>query len=106
MALCHEYKIAHGKFLNWDQDDRDKALAYQRWRAEVCPQCGTRESDWVDDEWAYVTHTWHCKGCELLDTEGKDEMDGAEPGTHVALLPRELAIALEEERDEEPDDDG
>jgi hypothetical protein len=95
MALCVQYQMPHSKLLRWDQSDRDKAIAYQRWMSEQCPRCGTREADWKDDRYAYVVHTHHCPGCELLETEGRQEEEEREPGVSVVLLPYDLALAVE-----------
>lgn len=53
-----------------------------RAQAEVCPKCGTRESEWEADRDAYISDIIRCYGCELMEQE-KDNIQAAidEAGT-------------------------
>ena len=53
MALCVQYQMPHSKLLRWDQSDRDKAIAYQRWMSE-----DTTDSE-KPEEWISVGQAWH-----------------------------------------------
>lgn len=87
--------IPHSRFLAWNPDDQDKALAYQRAQNEVCTSCGTRREDWVDEhgywldppKWEPVVHV--CKGCAALDTErrGLSEAQRDNPAVRVVVAP-------------------
>jgi hypothetical protein len=52
----------------WLPEDRDKAIAFQRAKAEVCI-CGTRKSEWKKDRFAYVADIDICPGCEIKEME-------------------------------------
>lgn len=76
----------------WTARDRAKALAYADYQRTVCPQCGTRESDWIDDAGqytdAYVAVTHKCFGCEEIAGKQKEVPEGqAGAGMKVLLLP-------------------
>lgn len=84
--------IPHSKFLSWDEDDQDKALAYMAEKRSVCEHCGTRKEVWDADPNAYVGWQDRCKGCEVIEQE-KDNIDQAHSkGVKVMLVPREWAI--------------
>jgi hypothetical protein len=80
--------------LRWTDEDRAKALAYERWRGSACPRCGTHQDDWYeadgtlrrDPEWQPIVVG--CKGCE--DTAALDKHvgdDAKRDGARVALIP-------------------
>lgn len=105
LALCKSYGIPHSQFLGvgdgtWTERDRAKALAYEEWQRGVCPQCGTRESEWVDEHGeyvdAYVAVTHNCFGCEEIATRQREIPEGqAGPGLKVLLLPAHIHAAQE-----------
>lgn len=78
--------------MSWDADDQDKALAYQREMAQVCPHCGTRECDWVDDEKRHHTparltsETYRCFGCQEMERTRKG-FQGDTAGLGVRIVP-------------------
>ena len=39
--FCNTHGIPHSEFLEWDPDDRQKALAYLYEDSERCGMCGT-----------------------------------------------------------------
>lgn len=102
MALCHQWGIPYSQFRGgdgtWSSLDRDKALAYAEYLRGACPQCGTRESEWVDEQGEYVdayiatTHT--CFGCEEVATKQKEIPPGqAGGGLKILLLPAHIHAA-------------
>ncbi|WP_435606725.1 hypothetical protein [Streptomyces ardesiacus] len=103
LALCKEYRIPHSQFLGvgdgtWTPRDRLKALAYEDWLRGVCPHCGTRESEWVDDQGhyqeAYVAVTHKCFGCEEITQRQSEIPEGkAGAGMKVLLLPASVHAA-------------
>ncbi len=76
----------------WLEDDQDKVLAYLATKAEDCPDCGTREADWVDgdghhlDRPAWDVTTRRCYGCAAMAEVSAQVPDG-EKGVRVVLLP-------------------
>jgi hypothetical protein len=97
LDYCVPRGIPHSVFLEWDEDDQDKALAYQRLKARSCPSCGTLPEDWEEDEDAYVG--WHdnCSGCAALERERENNVNDNEKGVRFFLLPRREAERRMEE---------
>jgi len=104
LALCRQYRIPHSQFLGvgdgtWTERDRAKALAYETFLRSVCPQCGTRESEWLDDEngdyqEAYVAISHKCFGCEEIAAKQAEIPEGkAGAGMKVLLLPASVHAA-------------
>lgn len=99
--MCHRYGIPHGFFLGgayrWSEADRAKALLFAAWKAQECPRCHTRKTDWeTDPDWR-VADFEHCEGCARLD-ELQEQVKQPRPGTFVTLLPKNVVEArLEEE---------
>jgi hypothetical protein len=96
LSYCVPLGIPHSRFLDWDPDDQDKALAYTRDINSRCKGCGTRHEDWVEDDNAYIS--WHdvCPGCERLEQEKANVHEGQQ-GVHFRLLPKDLALHLMEQ---------
>lgn len=83
LSLCHEWGIPHSQFLEWDPEDRAKAIAFSMARNEICDLCGTGEWEWNENRRAYTPTETFCMGCyqkSLLD-EG-----GSLPGSSVTLV--------------------
>lgn len=64
----------------------------------MCPQCGTRESDWIDDQGeytdAYIAISHKCFGCEELAGRQSEIPEGrAGAGMKVLLLPASVHAA-------------
>lgn len=95
LSYCVPLGIPHSAFLDWDPDDQDKALAFERDKRSRCNGCGTRKEDWVEDEDAFIS--WHekCPGCERLEQE-RDNVPEGSHGVHFRLLPRDVAIQMTE----------
>lgn len=82
----------------WTERDRAKARAYEQHLRAACPQCGTRESEWTDDEGdyqeAYVATTHKCFGCEEIAARQSEIPEGkAGAGMKVLLLPASVIAA-------------
>lgn len=106
MAYCAPRGIRHSRFLDWDPDDQDKALAWQRLRAAACPSCGTFVDEWVDPETGrivaeqpYVAEAVRCYGCAERDAVAGEirKAGGDLDGVRVRLRP------FDPERDDEED---
>lgn len=95
LAYCVPLGIPHSAFLDWEEDDQDKALAYQREMRKVCSGCGTRQEEWDEDPDAYVGWVNRCEGCRRMDQERRNlgESDSS-AGAHVGLMPRDRAVEL------------
>jgi hypothetical protein len=103
LALCKSYRIPHSQFLGvgdgtWTERDRAKALAYEEWARGVCPQCGTREADWVDEQGdyndAYIATTHKCFGCEEIAMKQREIPEGrGGDGLKVLLMPASVLAA-------------
>jgi hypothetical protein len=88
--------ISHSHFLGgparWNQDDRDKALAFEWYNREKCPVCGTFEEEWRDEEgWKLTPPRWQavdrrCLGCEELERK-RELIPKGERGVYVGLAP-------------------
>ncbi|WP_256789808.1 hypothetical protein [Frankia sp. AvcI1] len=102
LALCHAWGIPHSRFLAWPDVDQDKAVAYARFRAECCPQCGTRDAEWDPaeggDRHAYAAAVHICPGCQTRGDLEHELQDGDEQsGRYVVLIPRAEAERREQD---------
>ena len=93
LDYCVPLGIPHSVFLSWEEDDQDKALAYQREMAKVCSGCGTRQVEWDEDPDAYIGWVRRCEGCSRLNRERLNLGDEHDPSAHIGLLPRHVAVA-------------
>ena len=64
----------------------------------MCPQCGTREAEWVDEQGdyqdAYVAISHKCFGCEEIAAKQGEIPEGkAGAGMKVLLLPASVHAA-------------
>lgn len=64
----------------------------------MCPQCGTRETDWMDEEGdyqeAYVAISHKCFGCEEIAMKQREIPEGRSgDGMKVLLLPASVLAA-------------
>lgn len=84
MAFCNDKGIPHSEFLEWPENDQDKALAFRRFESTRCGTCGTREEDWEEHRHAFIGDLYRCPGCEILEQEKSNVPDG-EKGIHVRL---------------------
>lgn len=88
MAVCADYKIPHSEFLEWDTDDRNKAIWWQIQERERCPSCGTRPEEWSDDNNAYIGDVIRCRGCEVRQRTEETVDPKAGRGQQVVLRKR------------------
>jgi hypothetical protein len=102
MRYCHDHAIPHSRFLEeWSGEDRDKLVAYLVNEGDRCSQCGTKESEWEQNRFAYVAETHLCMGCYITDAENENNRDSegkSMPGTTVKLVlntPEKQAEMLE-----------
>lgn len=72
----------------WLEGDVQKVIAYRAYMANLCPECGTANEDWVDEKSRFLEHPeweWHthrCYGCsekELL----RKSIPSNELGVHI-----------------------
>jgi hypothetical protein len=85
LSFCTEHGIPHSEFLDWEPDDRAKALAFVIEKSARCDMCGTAQWEWDKDPFAYEPVEKMCKGCYLKHMA--QEGSGAMPGTTVSLEP-------------------
>ncbi len=92
--MCRSYRLPHTAFLSWPPVDQDKAVAYERWLASICPSCGTRAQDWDPTQgghpYAYVAEVATCLGCATRDDLQHQLAEGEEQrgGQYIRLVPR------------------
>lgn len=97
MEYCFDKGIPHSVFLGreispgdsyWLESDQDKVLAYAAYKSEICPRCGTRESDWVGEDGKLLANppfyfdTIQCHGC--VD---KEQAMSEVPSSRVGVSP-------------------
>ena len=94
LKYCFEHGIPHSIFLGrvwpnpedpqepqWLSVDSEKMIAYQQAMNELCPNCGTRQEDWTDengrllDTPIYEASSIKCHGCQRLYEMGKTISD-------------------------------
>lgn len=102
MSYCNEHGIPHSRFLEWDPEDRAKAIAFALEKAQVCSMCGTAEWEWHEDRRAYLPVVEVCPGCQLKETMRDDDTVSRTAGAQVVLLPKAAAMpVLERQHDAE-----
>ena len=75
MEYCSPLGIPHSKFLEWSDEDRDKAISYMLWKKKFCSRCGTDPDEWLDPDRRasepppYEATTRLCLGCATLEEE-------------------------------------
>lgn len=66
----------------WSDDDREIAVAYAKWKAGICPGCGTHPLEWARDEDGFIDEqdpsfepdVVVCIGCRSMEQHRKHEM--------------------------------
>ena len=86
MGFCNEHGIPHSEFLEWDPEDRAKALAYMSEQAIRCQLCGTAEWEWKENKFAFTAVEEFCQGCYQKQAFS-DQQGSSLPGTNVKLIP-------------------
>jgi hypothetical protein len=94
LGVCHHYRIPHGEFLAWPDEDRDKAIWMWLRERSTCPHCGTRPEEWDPTQGgnrrAYLAEVQVCRGCQAIAERQKGIDDKhANHGHHIVLKRRE-----------------
>lgn len=87
MSFCNEKGIPHSVFLEWDPEDRAKALAFIIEAGSRCTMCGTAPWEWEENKFAYTPVEEFCKGCYQKSVFQDTETNKTLPGTNVRLVP-------------------
>lgn len=86
--MCEIYRIPHSTFLQWDPDDRHKAVMHQIRKSERCPSCGTHPDEWDPkaggSRGAYVAKFHTCWGCKTK-ADGEAELERARENKNVRV---------------------
>jgi hypothetical protein len=99
LDYCVPLGIPHSVFLGravgpdgpqWLDEDREKALAWHREKAQHCPHCGTRRDAWEQSRTAYIGQLDTCWGCELLEHEQKNVPEAQRGYVRPYLVPEHL----------------
>lgn len=91
LTFCNSHGIPHSEFLEWDPDDRQKAIAFLLEEGSRCGMCGTADWEWVKEDEdgvekpyrAYQPVGHFCMGCYLRSVASEDSN---EPGVTVKLV--------------------
>lgn len=67
-------------------------------RADRCSMCGTSESEWADDPFAYQPMLHTCIGCMKKELLAEDDTQKPK-GTTVRLIPKGTAERLQAEQE-------
>ena len=93
--------MPHSEFMDWDVEDRAKALAYMFENAERCSMCGTSPWEWEENKFAYEPVMRTCMGCyyKEIAREGTDIGPGVtvmleKPGTMQSAKRQVAAMRL------------
>lgn len=86
MNYCGERGIPHSEFLDWEDEDRAKAIAWVAEQGTKCPNCGTADWEWERDPYAYEPVANICHGCEVKEYAREETANHA--GVFVTLRPR------------------
>jgi hypothetical protein len=81
LDYCVPLGIPHSTFLQWDEEDQDKAIAWSIEERSRCSRCGTKPQDWLDERGRvlepppYRATDRRCYGCATLDSH-REEIPG------------------------------
>jgi hypothetical protein len=95
--------------MEWDSDDREKAIAYNMEKNSRCQMCGTAPWEWDEDKRAYEPVEDICWGCYYKDIAQEESGKGL-PGTSINLKPtggveHAQRLVASQQAMEEPDGD-
>ena len=88
LDYCVPKGIPHSVFLDWEEYDQDKALAWMIEDRTRCQRCGTKPTEWLDKEGyeveppPYHATDRRCYGCATLDD-------------HRSRIPSELRSSID-----------
>lgn len=91
MSVCADYLISHSQFLEWDPTDRDKAIWWKVRQSEICPNCGTREDEWLRNRNAYRAEVKRCRGCEVREQFAETDEAKQGRGIYIVMKRREVS---------------
>jgi len=86
MSFCNDKGIPHSVYMEWEADDRAKAIAYMLESGARCSMCGTASWEWEENKFAYTAVDEFCQGCYQKSIFG-DTQGSSLPGTNVRLVP-------------------
>lgn len=75
--------MPHSEFMEWEQEDQAKAIAFVFEDAERCQMCGTAEWEWEENRRAYEPVLSTCWGCYYKEIAREGQEIG--PGVTVRL---------------------
>jgi hypothetical protein len=90
----------------WDDSDRAKAVAFERYLNSRCKSCGTTHDDWHDDddyplEEPYFESTWKiCDGCVAVE-KARGAIPEGTAGAYVTMVPLGTSTVLEPDDEDE-----
>jgi hypothetical protein len=86
MSFCNDKGIPHSQFLDWDTEDRSKAIAFLEEASLRCSMCGTAPWEWEQNKFAFTAVDEFCQGCYQKSVFSETQGSSL-PGTNVKLIP-------------------
>lgn len=80
-----DHAIPYSEYLEWHPDDRAAVIAFLTEEGDRCTMCGTKDSEWREDRYAYVAEAHWCQGCYTRAAE-QENIKESLPGTTVRLV--------------------
>lgn len=79
LRLCGEWGIPHSEFLEWDDVDRAKALAYALHEGRRCRECGIHPDEWDPADYPppFESAVRECAGCAELARFNRHQQEQA-----------------------------
>lgn len=110
MRLAERYEVPRSVLLGrplpgpgetlWTDEDLDWAIAYEAYKATLCPQCGTDHSLWAADSDAFVAIPTRCPGRQAIALAEKEiPEEERNQGAYAALIPGDEYDRREEIKD-------
>lgn len=93
MAYCAPLGIPHSRFLDWEERDQDKALAWLAFERTKCPGCSTFPEDYLDEDKKMISPPpWKvsdqiCYGCLLIKDKTDEIGDKNLVGHNLYMVP-------------------
>jgi hypothetical protein len=91
----------------WTPNDQDKALAYRRWLATLCPNCSARKDDWIDPDTGephypplFEPYIARCPCCEETERLRKSVSPDRATGARISVRPFDPDKPLDESLEE------
>jgi hypothetical protein len=89
LQFCDDNGIPHSTFLEWEDTDRAKALAFILEKGSKCHMCGTAPWEWDEKQggskYAYEAVGVQCPGCyqKAISSDDTSQL----PGVTIELRP-------------------